>query len=89
MKVLASMEVSKGYEHWKKSFLAHEEARSIAGIATIFFAREAANESKVHVCMEVESMEVLGAFMSDPENAKVIEEAGGVGDSAVIIPLVD
>ena len=34
-------------------------------------------------------MEVLGAFMSDPENAKVIEEAGGVGDSAVIIPLVD
>ena len=52
-------------------------------------AREAANESKVHVCMEVESMEILGAFMSDPENAKVIEEAGGVGDSAVIIPLVD
>ena len=89
MKVLASMEVSKGYEHWKKSFLSHEEARSNAGIATIFFAREAANESKVHVCMEVESMEVLGAFMSDPENAKVIEQAGGVGDSAVIIPLVD
>jgi hypothetical protein len=39
--------------------------------------------------MEVESMEVLGAFMSMPENAKIIEEAGHVPDSTVITPLVD
>jgi hypothetical protein len=89
MKVLISMEISQGYEHWKKVFVSHEEARSNAGIETIFYAREAANESKIHACMEVESMEVLGAFMSMPENAKIIEEAGHVPDSTVITPLVD
>ena len=36
MKIIGSMEVSNGYEHWKSTFMAHEPARKEAGIETVY-----------------------------------------------------
>ena len=89
MKIIGSMEVSNGYEHWKSTFMAHEPARKQAGIETVYTGVEAQNPNMVHVCLEVESLEAIQAFMSDPENAKVITESGVKIETQVMIPIVE
>ena len=50
---------------------------------------EAENNNKVHVCIEVESMDKLQEFMQIPDNAKVIEEAGVKLETQVMIPIIE
>ena len=89
MKIIASIKLTKGYEHWKKAFLAHESKRQEWGISTVFTGMEAENNNKVHVCIEVESMDKLQEFMQIPDNAKVIEEAGVKLETQVMIPIIE
>ena len=53
MKLVGTFEVTKGYKHWKKAFLAHESKRQEWGISTVFTGMEAENNNKIHVCLEV------------------------------------
>ena len=88
MKLVGTFEVTKGYEHWKKAFLAHETKRNEWGISTVFTGMEAENNNKIHVCIEVESMEKLQEFEGS-NNAKVIEEAGVKIETQVMIPIIE
>ena len=54
-----------------------------------FTGMEAENNNKVHVCIEVESMDKLQEFMQIPDNAKVIEEAGVKLETQVMIPIIE
>ena len=89
MKIIGTFEVSKGYEHWKKTFMSHEPNRKEWGMETVFTGMEAKNQNIVHVCLEVESLEKVQEFMKDPENAKVIEEAGVKIETQVMIPIIE
>ena len=89
MKLVGTFEVSKGYDNWKKYFLAHESKRNEWGISTVFTGMEAESNNKIHVCLEVESMEKLQEFMKNPENAKVIEEAGVKIETQVMVPIIE
>ncbi len=89
MKIIGSMEVTEGYAHWKKAFMAHEPTRKEACIETIYTGMEAQNPNMIHVCLEVESLEVIQVFMSDPENAKVITESGVKIETQVMIPIIE
>ncbi|MBI63378.1 MAG: hypothetical protein CL775_05195 [Chloroflexi bacterium] len=89
MKIIGTFEVSKGYEHWKKTFMSHEPKRKEWGMETVFTGMEAKNQNIVHVCLEVESLEKVQEFMKDPENAKVIEEAGVKIETQIMIPIIE
>ena len=88
-KLLVSFEVSKGYAQWKSGFDRMEESRSGAGIKTIYAGHELENESKVHVLMDVRSLEEMDEYMKDPKHGPVVEEAGNIVDSTVVIVLSD
>ena len=47
MKVITSVELSKGYKHWKELFLANEDFRQKNQINVIAYGHEAENDSKV------------------------------------------
>ena len=87
MKIVGNFEINKSYEHWKSVFDAHESQRSKAGIATIFVGRKLHNSQKVHILFEVESIQAMQEFMQSPENAPVIEEAGHLVETTVMIPI--
>ena len=89
MKVYVSVELARGWEHWKNTFDSHESARGTAGIKTIVRACERANPNKVHIVMDVPSIEALQEFMNIPENQEVIKNSGAKPDTQVIVPLSD
>ena len=89
VKIIGSFEVTKGYEHWKQTFMSHEPKRKEWGIQTVFTCMEAKNQNIVHVCLEVESLEKVQEFMKDPENAKVIEKAGVKIETQIMIPIIE
>ena len=89
MKLYVSMELEKGWEHWKNTFDSHESARGSAGIMTIVRACEKENPNKVHIVMDVPSIEALREFMNVPENQEVIKNSGAKTDTQVIVPLSD
>ena len=47
MKVITSVELSKGYEHWKELFLSNEDFRQKNQINVVAYGHEADNENKV------------------------------------------
>ena len=67
----------------------YKRQRQEWGISTVFTGMEAENNNKVHVCIEVESMDKLQEFMQIPDNAKVIEEAGVKLETQVMIPIIE
>mgnify|MGYP006111758019 CR=1 FL=1 len=89
MKLLISFEVLKGYDHFKEVFISMESKRKEAGIETIYAGKEAKNENVVHVCLEVESMEIIQEFMQRPENAEIQKGAGVNRESQVMIPIIE
>tara|TARA_Y100001936_G_scaffold244071_1_gene283883 strand:+ start:4874 stop:5146 length:273 start_codon:yes stop_codon:yes gene_type:complete len=76
MKVIVNFEVSKGFDHWKSVFDAHEADRNAWGITKVFSGVQADNPERIFVCMDVESMEKMKEFMTNPEVAAIREEAG-------------
>jgi len=88
MKIIAHFETTKGFEHWKKAFDAHEPARNAVGMTTLFYGVQADNQEIIYVCLNVESMDKLQEFMGKPENLKVMEEAGTKFETQVITPII-
>ena len=89
MKVMLQFETSKGYEHWKSVFDAHEADRNEWGITKVFSGVQADNPEIVHVCMNVESAEKMKEFMTKPEVVAIREEAGIKMETQVMIVVLD
>jgi PHP family Zn ribbon phosphoesterase len=83
-KVIASCQV-KDWEQWKSAYVGHNEARENADIKTVYYGHELEDQNKVHVLMDVPSIDTLQAFMQQPNNQKVIEEAGHIQESTTMV----
>ena len=88
MKIIGHFETTKGFEHWRTAFDAHEPARNEAGMTTLFYGFKADDKEVIYVCLNVESMDKLQQFMSDPENLKVMNEAGVKLETQVMTPVI-
>ena len=89
MKVYTNFELSKGYEHWKVGFDNLGPEMRAVGMKVIFRACEADNENKVHMILEMPSIETAQKLMRNPEIQKKRVESGVIIDSQIIIPLAD
>ena len=89
MKVYINLELSKGYEHWKAGFDDLGPEMRAVGMKVIYRACEADNENKVHMILEMPSIETAKKLMRNPEIQQKRVEAGVIIDSQVIIPLAD
>ena len=89
MKVYTNFKLSKGYEHWKAGFDDLGPEMRAVGMKVIYRACEADNENKVHMILEMPSIETANKLMGNPEIQQKRVEAGVIIDSQVIIPLAD
>ena len=89
MKIISSVELSKGYEHWRGLFLANENFRKDHGINVLAYGHEEGNKDKVWVCMEVESMEKMMSTVDKPEMIKLREEAGAKIETQTFVKLIE
>ena len=86
MKLLVSVKVTQGYQHWKNEFENEESInlRASAGIDVIGYGYSSEMQ-RVYVILSLESMEILKKVMS--ANQTLIDEAGVDMDSMQMIPL--
>ena len=89
MKVYTNFKLSKGYEHWKAGFDDLGPELRAVGMKVIYRACEADNENKVHMILEMPSIETAKKLMGNPEIQQKRVEAGVIIDSQVIIPLAN
>ncbi|MDC3002929.1 hypothetical protein OAZ20_02465 [Paracoccaceae bacterium] len=89
MKIISSVELSKGYEHWRDLFLANENFRQDHGINVLAYGHEEGNKDKVWICMEVESMEKMMSTVDKPEMIKLREEAGAKIETQTFVKLIE
>ena len=87
-KVIASFQV-KDWEQWRSAYVAHSEARESAEIKTVYYGHELEDQNKVHVLMDVPRVDTLQAFMQLPDNQKVIQEAGHIQESTMLVVCSD
>ena len=86
MKLLVSVKVTQGYQHWKNEFENEESInlRASAGIDVIGYGYSSEMQ-RVYVILSLDSMEILKKVMS--ANQTLIDEAGVDMDSMQMIPL--
>ena len=86
MKLLVSVKVTQGYQHWKNEFENEESInlRASAGIDVIGYGYSSEMQ-RVYVILSLESMEILKKVMS--ANQTLIDEAGVDMNSMQMIPL--
>ena len=86
MKLLVSVKVTQGYQHWKNEFENEESInlRASAGIDVIGYGYSSEMQ-RVYVILSLESMEILKKVMS--ANQTLIDEVGVDMDSMQMIPL--
>ena len=86
MKLLVSVKVTQGYQHWKNEFENEESInlRASAAIDVIGYGYSSEMQ-RIYVILSLESMEILKKVMS--ANQTLIDEAGVEMDSMQMIPL--
>ena len=89
MKVYTNLELSKGYEHWKASLDDLGPEMRAVGMKIIFVGCEADDENRVHMIVEMPSIETVKKFMKNPEIEQKRVQAGVILDSQILIPLAD
>ena len=89
MKVYKNLELSKGYEHWKANLDNLAPEMRAVGMKIIFFGCQADDENKVHMIVEMPSIETAKKFMKNPEIKQKRVQAVVILDSQVVIPLAD
>ena len=84
---IASFKVLKGYEHWKTVFMdeAFVKRREEAGVKVLAKGFDAQND-RVYVIQELDSMEVIQNAMAKKEK---IKESGVDMSTMQMIPLQD
>ena len=89
MKIIMSVEITKGYEKWKNLFLSVDSLREKYGIKVLAYGHPQDNENKIYQVIEVESMEKMQESMKDPEIAKIRTDAGANLDTQEVVFLVE
>ena len=89
MKIISSVELSLGYEHWKQKMLDNEKFRQENQMYLLAYGHEEENQNKVWVVMEVPSMEHMASIINKPEMIKLREEAGAIIETQKMIKLVE
>ena len=86
MKLLVSVKVTQGYQHWKNEFENEESVnlRASADISVIGYGWSP-EMRRVYVILSLKSMEILKKVMSANQN--LIDEAGVDMNSMQMIPL--
>jgi hypothetical protein len=88
MKVITTVELSKGYAHWKKLFEANEDFRQKNQMNVIAYGHEEDNENKIWAVMEIPSLEHMMGLINESEMIKMREEAGAILETQKMIKLV-
>ena len=89
MKIYINVDITIGWDTWNK--MAEElnsDMVSVGGMEFIFKGCET-DEKKIHLIMEVESMEKSQEWLTRPDILQKRIEAGAVVESTVVIPLKD
>jgi hypothetical protein len=88
MKMYATVEITKGWETWNKMAVEMNPEMESEGMKFIFKGCDM-DEKKLHLIIEVESMEKAKEFSTRPNIVSRRVEAGAVVESTVMIPLKD
>ena len=88
VKIIGSFEV-ENWDHWKKGFDEHSEARLKVGIKTIYVGHELENSNKVHMVFETPEADSLQKIMQQPENQEVIKNSGHKRETTVMVVCSD
>jgi len=84
----ATVEITKGWETWNKMAVEMNPEMESEGMKFIFKGCDM-DEKKLHLIIEVESMEKAKEFSTRPNIVSRRVEAGAVVESTVMIPLKD
>ena len=79
-------ELSTSYAEWKKVYDGHKWARDEANIKEILVGW-CEEDQRIHVCMEVESMEAMGEIQE--KHAELIASSGHKQETTVVKVLSD
>lgn len=82
-----NVEITDGYEKWKKLFLSVDAQREKYGIKVLAYGHPKGDENKIYQVLEFESMEKMQEAMKDPELAKLRTDAGVNLDSQELVIL--
>lgn len=89
MKLIMNVEITEGYEKWKKLFLSVDAQREKYGVKVLAYGHPKDNENKIYQVLEIESMERMQEGLADPELAKIRTDAGVKLDTQEIVFLVE
>lgn len=89
MKLIMNVEITEGYEKWKKLFLSVDAQREKYGVKVLAYGHPKDNENKIYQVLEIESMERMQEGLADPELAKLRTDAGVKLDTQEIVFLVE
>ena len=89
MKIISSVELTKGYAHWRSLFDANNALREEYGVKVLAAGHAKDDENKVWTCIEVESMQTMMQMANSPGMIKLREEAGAKIDTQTWVALVE
>ena len=89
MKLIMNVEITEGYEKWKKLFLSVDAQREKYGVKVLAYGHPKGNENRIYQVLEIESMERMQEGLADPELAKLRTDAGVKLDTQEIVFLVE
>ena len=89
MKLIMNVEITEGYEKWKKLFLSVDAQREKYGVKVLAYGHPKDNENRIYQVLEIESMERMQEGLADPELAKLRTDAGVKLNTQEIVFLVE
>ena len=89
MKLIMNVEITEGYEKWKKLFLSVDAQREKYGVKVLAYGHPKDNENRIYQVLEIESMERMQEGLADPVLAKLRTDAGVKLDTQEIVFLVE
>ena len=87
-KILMEAQINKPFDHWVGIFDADKEVLLANGFTTIYRGHKLNDPNSIVVLMPGDPSK-LETFMSQPEQAKTIEEAGHIVETTKVTVLSD
>ena len=87
-KILMEAEINKPFDHWVGVFDADNEVRLANGFTSIYRGHKLDDPSTIVVLIDGDPSKIE-EFMSQPEQAKTIEEAGHIVETTKVTVLSD
>ncbi len=84
MIVKLNIDLSKGFEPWKKMFFQNEKRLNEHGGSLLFAGTEKENDNKLTIILKFNNPEGLNKFLSDEDLKKTRSEAGVLLETTVL-----